>query len=245
MRSQSTIRHYMRLDTENLNGSIRLFIIDEQPVVLEGLCSYVKECDGLRVVGQSLNYRNAFEELVPSRADLLIFGMSVDLEFAYRSLEGIHRLSTTAKIISYSVHHGTEIARETIRRGALGYVSKRSPLETLRSAIYTVAKGGTFVDPGVAEIESPKPQRFKKSTLTVSLQTRFGTPHTSQVRQRLTRQETKIVTLLVEGLTLKEVAVLLNVTHGTMISHIKTIHQKCEVHTRGALVAKVLRNGLL
>jgi DNA-binding NarL/FixJ family response regulator len=219
---------------------IRVFLVDDQPVVWEGIRAYAQRTSDITVIGVTTEGVVGHERILKSVADVFILNIGPDVVDSFDTLQQLRRSTTNCKIIGYSVHEGIETVRQTIKRGALGYVSKRSPLDTLNTAIHKVAGGITFVDPCIESNGVILDQ-----SLSFCLTHGGSMPNHDLLKPTLTVQEMRIVSLIVEGLTLKEIGCKLDVRYSTMTSHIKNIHRKLEVHTRGAVVAKALKDRLL
>ena len=119
-------------------------------------------------------------------------------------------------------------------------------------AIETIHTGKTFFDPGISKclswLSRVDRARLGEVGLGISRQresTESTAASTVCKAYGLTEREKQILGLIADGLTLKEIAKGLDISYTTMIPHVKHIHEKLAVHTRGAAVAKAIRENLV
>lgn len=130
-----------------------LVIADSFPVMQWALQRYLSEECGrqvLAVVGDSDSLVERLADLPPESILITELGLP-----GQRSRDGIHlvewltRHCPQMKVMVYSVFSAPLLAKAVLRSGASAYISKRSPLETLKAALECMALGQTFLDPGL------------------------------------------------------------------------------------------------
>jgi DNA-binding NarL/FixJ family response regulator len=132
----------------------RIAVVDDHPVVREGLVAALDGKGGLEVAGV---FSSAEEALAAGRrVDVIL----LDLELpGMNGLQAIGRLSETAAVLVLTAY-GEEV-EEAIRAGAKGYLLKGASLDEIERAIATLAGGGSYVDPRVASrLVAPTSQRL-------------------------------------------------------------------------------------
>ncbi|HBP0569479.1 LuxR C-terminal-related transcriptional regulator [Pseudomonas aeruginosa] len=173
-----------------------LVIADSFPVMQWALQRYLSEECGrqvLAVVGDSDSLVERLADLPPESILITELGLP-----GQRSRDGIHlvewltRHCPQMKVMVYSVFSAPLLAKAVLRSGASAYISKRSPLETLKAALECMALGQTFLDPGL------HPQRHTGKPLSpteVDILRRLACGDTvSEIAQRTMRSVSTIST---------------------------------------------------
>lgn len=131
-------------------------------------------------------------------------------------------------IIMLTIFEEDERVFESIKAGADGYLLKRTTGEKLIEGIREVLSGGAPMSPGIAK---------KVMEMLV-----HGGP---KKESGLTPRETEVLQLLVEGLTMDMISAKLDISSGTVDSHIKNIYRKLQVHNRAEVVSKAIKDRLI
>jgi DNA-binding NarL/FixJ family response regulator len=138
------------------------------------------------------------------------------------SLRGIH---PAVPIVVVSAHDDAETVRRALELGASGFISKSAPIDTIRSAVRTVLDGGIFT-PGHLDLGVEKDPEI--SDLITRIQT-------------LTPQQTRVLSMIAEGLLNKQIAYELGVSEATVKAHVSAVLQKLGVDSRTQAVIKLSR----
>ncbi|EKB9359170.1 response regulator transcription factor [Pseudomonas aeruginosa] len=199
-----------------------LVIADSFPVMQWALQRYLSEECGrqvLAVVGDSDSLVERLADLPPESILITELGLP-----GQRSRDGIHlvewltRHCPQMKVMVYSVFSAPLLAKAVLRSGASAYISKRSPLETLKAALECMALGQTFLDPGL------HPQR-----------------HTGKP---LSPTEVDILRRLARGDTVSEIAQRTMRSVSTISTHKKNAMVKIGLNSDGELIALGVMNWL-
>jgi DNA-binding NarL/FixJ family response regulator len=118
--------------------------------------------------------------------------------------EQIKHLSPTTKLVFLTMDMSPEVAAEAFRRGASGYVVKSSSAEELARAIRRALKSESYLSPAITKE-------------TVEFLLRSGDSYVEE--KRITRRQSEVLQLLAEGLSMKEIANVLNLKPGTVAFH--------------------------
>lgn len=145
-------------------------------------------------------------------------------------IQDIHQHAPHCRIVILTVFEDETKISEAIRSGASGYLLKTAGSEGVANAILEAANGGSPMSPSIV-------------SSVVTLLAKLMKPMPQKVA--LSPREKEILTLMVEGLTAKEIAVRMSVSIHTTGTHTKNLFVKLEVHSRAAAVARALRNGLV
>ena len=145
-------------------------------------------------------------------------------------IKDIHQHAPHCRIVILTVFEDETKICEAIRSGASGYLLKTAGAEIVAKAILEAAEGGSPMSPSIA-------------SRVVSLLAKLMQPMPQKVA--LSPREKELLTLMVEGLTAKEIAVRMSLSVHTTGTHTKNLFVKLAVHSRAAAVARALRDGLV
>ena len=201
---------------------IRVLIVDDHPVVRAGLASLLRRQAGLKLTGAAHSGEEAMELLKRSPADVML------LDLRMPSINGIHLLNLLKphddrpRAIILSSYEYEEEIYQAVKAGAQGYLSKNASREEIVAAIEEVVTGGTYF-----------PDRILQW-----IQER-------EARSSLSAREIEILEMVARGLTNKEIAVALNISHYTVRNHINHITAKLQVADRTEAATVALRQGII
>jgi DNA-binding NarL/FixJ family response regulator len=203
---------------------IRCLVADDHPAILSAITEFLQE-EGIDVVAQARNGREAFEKIQATGPDVAIVDLQMPelsgIDLARRVME--ERLET--RVLLYTGHGDRALLSEAVDVGARGYVLKEAPLPDLLRAISTVAEGGTYVDPVLAGA--------------------LAAPETAQRLPNLTQREREVLRLLADGHSNEEVGKRLFIAPDTVRTHVRKAMRKLEANTRTQAVAEALRQSLI
>jgi len=134
------------------------------------------------------------------------------------------------KIVILTIFDDDRRVFEAIQRGADGYLLKRTPGSEILNGIEAMLEGGAPISPEIA----------KKMLKMLS-----GETSSVKKETNLTKRERTILEYLVEGLTIDMISAELKISPFTVDTHTKNIYRKLQVHSRGQVVSKALREGLV
>ena len=166
------------------------------------------------------------DELVP---DIILLDIGLPGINGIELIPGLKRLSPSSKIIIITVHDDDENVFNAICAGASGYLLKDMSSEKIVTSINEVMSGG-----------APMNLHIAKKVLNM-----FRDQNVKSNGYDLSERENEILSLLVEGLSKKQIAEKIFLSHHTVDSHIRNIYVKLEVHTRGSAVSKAIKEKLL
>ena len=210
--------------------AVKVVVVEDVRDVREGLVALI---DGAPDFRGSCGYRTmeqALARIVADRpavvlTDLGLPGMS--------GIDGIHVLRQRhpeIPVIALTVHDNDDQIFQALCAGASGYLLKNTTSARLLTSIREVLDGGVPMSPEVARRVLRLFREFKPST--------HATYH-------LTRQETDLLRLLVDGHQKKTAAQAMGISVNTVSFHLKNIYTKLEVHSKTEAVAKALRERLI
>jgi len=132
--------------------SIRILLADDHTIVLQGLSRFLQTQEGLEIVGQAKDGQSTVDlarELTP---DVVVMDISMPGLNGIEASRLIHQENPNIKIIGLSMHSSKRFVREMRDAGASGYLLKDCDFDELIEAIHTIAGGGAYFDPRIAEV---------------------------------------------------------------------------------------------
>ena len=213
---------------------IRVFLVEDQTLVREGIRSLLALDPEIAVAGEAGDGEEAIAAIPGSGADVVL----LDMRLPRRSgLEVLHALGAAGALppsIILTTFDDDELLFEGLRAGARGYLLKDVSLAELVRAIRDVAAGGTAVHPIASErvvrgLETSPDPAFPRL----------------EPADPLTERELEVLRLMTGGYSNREIARALRVAEGTVKNHVSSILSKLGVRDRTRAVLQAVRAGYL
>jgi two-component system NarL family response regulator len=202
----------------------RVLIVDDHPMVAEGIRSILETYDDLEVVGTLSNGREAIEQVECFDPDVILLDLNMPQVNGLAATEMILERRPDTRILILSMHDSTEYISTALSHGAMGYILKDVPTEEVKRAIDTVMAGSRYLCTGA----------------TASLR-----PGTADGREPLTSREQTILLELAQGKSNKEVALVLDISVRTVETHRKNIKRKLGISSTAGLTRYAMEHGVL
>ncbi|HEY6064579.1 MAG TPA: response regulator transcription factor [Thermoanaerobaculia bacterium] len=212
---------------------IRVFLVEDQALVREGIQSLLAFDREIQVVGTAADGEEALSSIPAAGPDVVLLDMRLP---RLSGLDVLRRLGERKELpptIILTTFDDDEIVLEGLRAGARGYLLKDVSLSELVDAIRAVAAGGTAIQP----IVSARVLRGLESAPA-------GFPHL-EPPDRLTEREVEVLRLMTGGYSNREIARALQLTEGTVKNHVSSILSKLGVRDRTRAVLQAVREGYL
>jgi two-component system, NarL family, nitrate/nitrite response regulator NarL len=206
--------------TEHIN----IIIVDDHPIVLEGMENILKNMIGIDLIGKATNAMEAISLLRNHQIDLVITDINLPEISGIELCKKITTEFPKIKVIGMSTFQDKAYISEMIQNGALGYLTKSASPEEIENAI----------------------RATMNNQMTIQVNNYSGVlKQTEKVGPILTRREKEVLELVSQGLTNKEIADKLFVSQSTIDSHRKNLLSKFEVLNTASLIANAAKAGLL
>ncbi len=193
---------------------IRLLIVDDLPLMLEGLTGWLSRVPTIEVVGEAESARQALELLSAISPDLVLTDIGMKEMTGIELTREVTQRCPEVGILILSMYDDPEYVQQAMKAGARGYVLKGGRSEQLISAIESVARGGTYLSPAIADF------RFRPKN----------------AEGAFTSREQEILVCLSKGQSSKQIARILRISVRTVESHRRSIKRKLNIEGQAELI---------
>ncbi|MEM1375592.1 MAG: response regulator transcription factor [Pseudomonadota bacterium] len=204
--------------------SVRVLIVDDHPMVAEGVEAILEGYDDLEVVGVLGTGQAAVDQAAALAPDVILMDLNMPELSGLAATELILEDHPQIKILILSMHDSPEYISTALSHGARGYVLKDVPTEEIKTAIDTVMAGGQYLCTGAEGAM---------------------TPDTADGREPLTSREQTILLELAQGKSNKGVAGALGISVRTVETHRKNIKRKLGISSTAGLTRYAMEHGVL
>ena len=210
---------------------MRVVIADDHGIVREGLRSLLDKQPDVEVVGEGEDGQMAVQLAESLSPDIVIMDMSMPNLNGIEATRLILGHNPRIRVIILSMHSDRQIVKETLEAGASAYVQKTHLFDEMRRALEAVAEGGRYLSPRITD---------------VILNDYVGRPSEGESAEapKLTGRERRIVQLIAEGKTIKEIARVLHISPKTADTNRRQIMNKLNISSVAELTKYALREGL-
>jgi two-component system, NarL family, response regulator LiaR len=212
-----------------MSESIRILVVDDHPIVRDGLVAILTTQPDFEVVGEAPNGTEAVERAHLLHPDLLLLDLAMP---GMDGVEVIRRLRETMpeiRVIVFTAFDTDERILSAVRAGAQGYLLKGVPRDDLFRAIRIVYEGGSLLQPVVAS----------------KLLQHMADEHAAPATEALTEREREVLALLAVGATNREIAGKLFISERTAKFHVSSILGKLGAGNRTEAVSIAAQMGLV
>ena len=207
---------------------IRLVIADDHAIVREGLKRIVGEAEGLQVAGEAADGGEVMQRVRELDFDVLVLDLSMPGRSGMELIKLVKAEKPRLRILVLSMHQEAQYAVRAIKAGASGYLTKESAPAQLEQAIRKIAAGGAYITAEVAE-----------QLALAAMPGGQAAPH-----EALSDREFQVFKLLVDGVSVTDIAGQLHVSVKTVSTHKSNLMAKMGVGSEAELVRYAIRHGL-
>ncbi len=209
---------------------IRIVIADDHPMFRRGLVEAIKAERGFDVAGETDNPADAWDLIERLRPDVAVLDIEMGGEHSLSIARRVREAGLPVRVLFLTMHKEESIFNEAIDAGASGYVLKDAAAREIVDAIRATARGDSYVSPAISSF------LFRRAERAAAL-TREKPP-----LLQLTPSERKILKLIAEGMTSKEVAEELSISYRTVENHRANICAKLGLSGTNSLLRFALEN---
>jgi DNA-binding NarL/FixJ family response regulator len=213
------------------SGRRKILIVDDHPMMREGLRGVIEHEPDMMVCGEAENARQAMDAVPELTPDLLLVDITLPGKSGLELVKDLKALHPGLPILAISMHDESLYAERMLRAGANGYITKRQPSEELVKAIRQVLSSSLYVS---QEVSEHLLRRFSGQTSKVQ-----------SPMEILTDREFEILGLIGEGKSPKEIARQLHISGKTVAVHSANIRQKLNLKSTARLIRFAIQSEAL
>ena len=208
---------------------IRVVLADDHAIVREGLKRIVGDVEGMQVVGEAADGTEVMKRVREHEFEVLVLDLSMPGRSGMELIKLVKAEKPRLRILVLSMHQETQYAVRAIKSGASGYLTKESAPAQLEQAIRKIAGGGAYISAEVAE----------QLALGAMPGAGAGAPH-----ETLSDREFQVFKLLVDGVSVSDIAAQLSLSVKTVSTHKANLLQKLGLANQTELVRYAMKHGL-
>lgn len=203
---------------------VRVVIVDDHPMVVEGIQSILESYDDVEVIAAFCNGQDIIDRVETLAPDVILLDLNMPGLGGLSTAEILLERRPGTRILILSMHDSPEYISSALSHGAEGYVLKDVPTEEIKHAIDAVMAGERYLCTGAQGSLAP-----------------FTPPE----REQLTNREQTILLQLAQGRSNKEVAQALDISVRTVETHRKNIKRKLGISSTAGLTRYAMEHGVL
>lgn len=212
-------------------SDISILIVEDQTLMRQGLKTILDLEPGMRVVGEAKDGAEGVREALRLRPDVILMDVQMPVMNGVDAIRAIIGAWPQARVIVLTTFDRDDYVFQSIRAGAMGYLLKDAPADTLIQTIRRVHAGDVFIQPEIAS-------RTLREMAT-------GRQRAESTPFDLSEREREVLVLLAQGLSNREIAGRLHITEGTVKNHVSNILAKLQAENRTQAAAIARREGLM
>lgn len=198
---------------------IKVLIVDDHKLISEAWSSLLREAPGIQVIGTADNVEEAYDKAVVHKPEIVLMDINLGAGSGFDATEKINNTLPKTRVIGLSLHDDITYVKKFLSIGAKGYLTKNTSKTELIEAIHSVQRGDVFIGSDIKD-------RYFTSLLNVD---------SSETKKELTMKEIEIVKLIAQGMSSKEIAEKLFISHRTVETHRHNILKKLELSNAAQL----------
>ena len=216
-----------------MSETIKVMVVDDHPMWRDSVARDLTEA-GLQVVATASNGTEALNRAPAARPNVVVLDLQIPAPNGVEVTARLVKDDPTLRVLILSASGEQDDVLEAVKAGATGYLVKSASRDELLAAVRRVAEGDTVFTPGLAGLVLGEYRRLSDSPADAR------DPDTP----RLTDRETEVLRLVAKGLSYKQIAGRLFLSHRTVQNHVQNTLRKLQLHNRVQLVRYAIEQGL-
>jgi len=211
-------------------GPIRVMVVDDHPMWRDAVERDLQAA-GFDVVGVAANGDEALARFPAARPRVLVLDLQIPGPNGVEVTAAVLQQDPSARVLILSASGEQADVLEAVKAGATGYLVKSASREELLDAVRRVAVGDTVFTPGLAGLVLGEFRRMSE-------------PAAGPDHPELTDRETEILKMVAKGMSYKQIAERLVISHRTVQNHVQNTLRKLQMHNRVELTRYAIEQGL-
>ena len=212
--------------------TIRVMVVDDHPMWRDGVARDLTEA-GLNVVATASNGTEALTRAPAARPNVVVLDLQIPAPNGVEVTAALVKADPSVRVLILSASGEQGDVLDAVKAGATGYLVKSASRGVLLSAVLRVAEGDAVFTPGLAGLVLGEYRRLSDTPTAPDTDT-----------PRLTERETEVLRLVAKGMSYKQIAERLFLSHRTVQNHVQNTLRKLQLHNRVQLVRYAIAEGL-
>ncbi|WP_306183446.1 response regulator transcription factor [Streptomyces sp. MK5] len=217
---------------------IRVMVVDDHPMWRDAVARDLTE-SGFEVVATAGDGEQAVRRARAAAPDVLVLDLNLPAKPGVRVCKELVAANPALRVLVLSASGEHADVLEAVKSGATGYLLKSASTEELLDAVRRTAVGDPVFTPGLAGLVLGEYRRLAAEPAPAS-----GPGADEPKAPRLTERETEVLRLVAKGLSYKQIAERLVISHRTVQNHVQNTLGKLQLHNRVELVRYAIQRGL-
>lgn len=213
-----------------LGNKLKIFIVDDHQILVDGIEAMLKGIADFEVVGKCLNGSTALEFLSQNSVDILLTDLYMPQMTGIELTQKVKKRFPEVKILALSVSYDVSIVHDLMDAGISGFIIKTIGRDELIEAIHEIAKGNIY---------------FSREVSNEILRSLSNRNETEEENYHLTERELEIVKLIAQEFSNSEIANKLCISERTVETHRKNIYRKTNTKTIVGLIKYAVERKLI
>jgi DNA-binding NarL/FixJ family response regulator len=214
--------------------SLKVMVVDDHPMWRDGVARDLTEA-GLEVVATASTGTEALTRARATRPEVVVLDLQIPAPTGVEVTAELVRDDPAVRVLILSASGEQDDVLQAVKAGATGYLVKSASRDELLTAVRRVAEGDTVFTPGLAGLVLGEYRRLSETPAAAS---------SDPDAPRLTERETEVLRLVAKGLSYKQIAERLFLSHRTVQNHVQNTLRKLQLHNRVQLVRYAIEQGL-
>ena len=207
-----------------MKPQVKLLIVDDHPVFRRGLRQIIDENSRFKVIGEAADGETALRLALELQPAIAVVDIDMPRLNGLEMVRALQRKQQTTAVVFLTMYNDQDMFNAAMDLGVKAYVLKENAVDELLHALEGVAQGGTFISPSLSSLHQKRSDRVQELLL--------NKPQLDD----LTSAERRILKLIAEDRTSKEIADLLQISFKTVENHRLNICHKLNLHGSHSLL---------
>jgi DNA-binding NarL/FixJ family response regulator len=213
------------------DGAIRLMVVDDHPIWRDAVARDLAE-EGFDVVATADGVAAAGRRAAVVKPDVVVMDMQLTDGTGVQATAEVLAVSPTSRVLVLSASDERDDVLEAVKAGATGYLVKSASKSELADAVRATAAGRAVFTPSLAGLVLGEYRRIAAA------------PDSGPARPSLTERETEVLRFVAKGLSARQIAEKLSLSHRTVENHVQATFRKLQVANRVELTRYAIEHGL-